>query len=171
MEHIITSLEIALKNETTERDFYLQQAHRTKNTLGKKMFERIAADEDDHIEKLRRMHQLLSEKGAWPESVSETVSGVSVMDVLNSLASQNDSDAPCDDDDRAALQKAVDFEQKGFAFYTRLSSAAASSGEKEFFSLLARMEHDHLLSLKETLLFFDDPASWFAQREKPTLEG
>jgi len=34
----LNALEVALNNETREREFYLKNAERTKNALGKRMF-------------------------------------------------------------------------------------------------------------------------------------
>ncbi|MCP4751196.1 MAG: hypothetical protein GY866_09900 [Proteobacteria bacterium] len=44
----IKAIEIALRNEIGERDFYRRQSEKTENPLGKKMFATIAAEEDEH---------------------------------------------------------------------------------------------------------------------------
>ena len=46
----LNALEVALNNETREREFYLKNAERTKNPLGKTMFKQIAADELEHYD-------------------------------------------------------------------------------------------------------------------------
>ena len=33
------------------------------------------------------------------------------------------------------------------------------------------MEWEHLLSLKETMHYFESPGDWFAEQEKPGLDG
>jgi hypothetical protein len=33
------------------------------------------------------------------------------------------------------------------------------------------MEKEHLLSLKDSLLYFEDPVGWFTSQEKITLDG
>jgi rubrerythrin len=45
----LDALETALGNEMKEREFYLRNADRTQNPLGKAMFRRIAEDELDII--------------------------------------------------------------------------------------------------------------------------
>ena len=52
-EERLSAIEIALKNEKTEREFYLKNAERTKNPLGKAMFKQIADDELEHYERLK----------------------------------------------------------------------------------------------------------------------
>ena len=43
----IKALEIALNNESNERDFYLRHAERSTDPMGKKMFETLAKDEEE----------------------------------------------------------------------------------------------------------------------------
>ena len=51
----LNALEVALNNETREREFYLKNAERTKNPLGKTMFKQIAADELEHYTRLKEL--------------------------------------------------------------------------------------------------------------------
>jgi rubrerythrin len=53
----LNALEVALNNEMREREFYLKNAKRTKNSLGKKMFQQIGDDELEHYERLKQLHQ------------------------------------------------------------------------------------------------------------------
>ena len=46
-EKRIKALEVALNNESRERDFYLKHAERTSNSFGKLMFQSIAKDQDE----------------------------------------------------------------------------------------------------------------------------
>ena len=62
------------------------------------------------------------------------------------------------------------FETKGHQFYSGLAEAAETQSEKDFFKRLAAIEYEHLTSLKESLSFFENPASWYEEREKPHLD-
>ena len=44
----LNALEIALGNEKREREFYLKHAQRTRNQVGKAMFQQIADEELEH---------------------------------------------------------------------------------------------------------------------------
>ena len=79
----IKALEVALNNESTERDFYLKQAARTKNAFGKKMFQTIADDELEHYSRIKELHKTLQEKGEWPETVPLQVKGVAFVKWCN----------------------------------------------------------------------------------------
>ncbi len=171
MNQTISSISVARENELQERDFYLRHSRRTRNPVGRAIFEYIAHDEEEHYQRLKALHQHLTATGAWPETLSVTIQDTNILDILLRTASAARSDAPADPDDREALAIAIEFETKGYTFYTSLSKSAESVLEKKFFDHLASMEREHLNSLRETLLYFENPHDWFAQREKPLLEG
>ncbi len=53
----LNALEVALTNEMREREFYLKNAERTKNPVGKAMFNQIADEELEHYERLKEVHE------------------------------------------------------------------------------------------------------------------
>jgi rubrerythrin len=53
----LNALEVALNNEMREREFYHKHANRTKNPLGKKMFQQIGDEELEHYERLKQLHR------------------------------------------------------------------------------------------------------------------
>src|SRR5512139_1555269 len=124
-EDRIKALEVALKNESTERDFYLQHAARTKNEFGKKMF---------------------MDKGKWPERLALTVKGTKIKSVLNKMIKVPEKTAKADSNDLEAVKIAINFEKKGERFYTDLQKTATDPKEKAFFGMIAEMEREHRLS-------------------------
>ena len=76
-----------------------------------------------------------------------------------------------DTDDLKAIQTAIDFEAKGAEAYAKLRDAVTDPKEKAFFNLLANIEHEHYVSLKDTELYLTDPASLFRVWESPDLDG
>jgi rubrerythrin len=76
-----------------------------------------------------------------------------------------------DDDDLEAVRTAIDFEAKGAKFYAELRDGVADPNEKGFFDLLARIENEHYLSLKDTEEFLTDPASWYRKVEHHGFDG
>ena len=75
------------------------------------------------------------------------------------------------EDDLKAIRSAIDFEARGVALYGRLEKESTDPKEKAFFNLLACVERDHLLSLRDTEEFLTDPASWYQNMEKVSLDG
>ena len=78
----VKSIEIALNNESRERDFYLMHSERTTNGMGRLMFATLAQDENEHYQRLQELHKKLSQQGTWPESIPLTVKGSNLKNVL-----------------------------------------------------------------------------------------
>jgi rubrerythrin len=171
MKNDFKSINLALENEIHERNFYAQQGSKATNPVAKGMFDRIAEDEQEHFESLKKIHGELSAKGTWPEYITSDSSDTVVMQHLMDIARSTGDNSPFDPDERDALKVAIDFETKGYTLYENLSTEGESPEEKFFFSRMAAMELEHFLSLRETLLYLEDPAQWFFQHEKPALEG
>ena len=167
----LSALEIALHNEKTEREFYLKNAERTRNPLGKAMFKQIADDELEHYERLKELHKAWEKQGKWPESVPLKVKGTPVKDVLKAVVQKVDSSAVGDDDDLKAIRLALDFEAKGEKYYAGLRDSSTEPAVKAFFDLLSKIEREHYLSLKDTEEFYVDPASWYRKKERHGVDG
>ena len=167
----LNALEVALNNETREREFYLKNAKRTKNPLGKKMFQQIGDDELEHYERLKQLHQKWTKQEKWPETVPLKVKDTIVKDILLEFVKKVDKTAKGDSNDLEAVRTAIDFEAKGAKFYAELRDSVTNPTEKQFFDLLSKMENEHYLSLKDTEEYFIDPASWYRTKEHHTLDG
>jgi rubrerythrin len=167
----LNALEVALNNETREREFYLKNAKRTKNPLGKKMFQQIGDDELEHYERLKQLHQKWAKQEKWPETVPLKVKDTVVKDILLDFVKKVDVTAKGDSDDLDAVRAAIDFEAKGAKFYAELRDSVTNPKERQFFDLLSKMENEHYLSLKDTEEYFIDPASWYRKAEHHTLDG
>jgi rubrerythrin len=166
----LNALEVALNNEMREREFYLKNAKRTKNLLGKKMFQQIGDDELEHYERLKQLHQKWAKQEKWPETVPLKVKDTVVKDILVEFLKKAD-ETKGDSDDLEAVRTAIDFEAKGAKFYAEIRDSVTNPKEKEFFNLLSKMENEHYLSLKDTEEYFIDPASWYRKVEHHTLDG
>jgi rubrerythrin len=167
----LNALEVALNNETREREFYLKNAKRTKNPLGKAMFKQIGDDELEHYERLKQLHQKWTKQEKWPETVPLRVKDTIVKEILVEFIKKVDKKVEGDDDDLKAVKIAIDFEAKGAKYYAELRDSVSDPKEKEFFDLLSRIENEHYLSLKDTEEYFIDPASWYQRVEHHTLDG
>jgi rubrerythrin len=166
----LSALEVALNNEMRERGFYLKNANRTKNPLGKKMFQQIGDDELEHYERLKQLHQKWSKQEKWPETVPLKVKDTVVKDILIEFLKKVD-ETKGDSNDLEAVRTALEFEAKGAKFYAEIRDSVTNPKEKEFFNLLSKMENEHYLSLKDTEEYFIDPVSWFRKTEHHTLDG
>jgi len=128
----LDALEVALDNETKEREFYLKNASRTKNPLGKAMFQQIADEELEHHQRLKELHERWERKEKWPQTVPLKVNDTIVMDILKKSVQRTDKMPERDDDDLKAIQTAIDFEAKGASHYAKLHDEVSDPKEKEF---------------------------------------
>lgn len=167
----IKALEIAIDNEAREREFYLRHSERTRHPLGKRMFQRLAEEEKEHMERIRLLHRRLEQQGRWPEDVPLELQGTRVKGILASVVESVKEIPGAERDDLEAVRIAMEFEAKGEAFYAELAKKAENPREKEFFGLLSSMEHEHLVSLKDTQEFFKNPEGWYTAKERHSLDG
>jgi rubrerythrin len=167
----LNALEVALNNEQREREFYLKNAKRSKNPLGKAMFEQIADEELEHYERLKQLHEKWEKEESWPETVPLKVKDTIVKDILKDTVKKGEKMPPGDVDDLEAIETAIDFEAEGAVYYARLRDKVTDPKEKQFFNLLADMEHEHFVSLKDTQEFLTDPAAWYQKTEHTSLDG
>ncbi len=167
----MASIELALLNERTEKGFYENEARRSRNILARAMFESLARDEEEHIDRIERLHQRLLRDRLWPRDVPLEVKGTRLRETLLGAARKAGSAADNDGDDLAAIGKALAFEEKGERFYLELAAACENPMEKTFFGFLAGIEREHRLSLSDSLAYFEDPSGWLEAHEKITLDG
>jgi rubrerythrin len=171
MKERLNALETALNNEMREHEFYLKHAQRTVNPVSKAMFEQIAGEELEHYERLQQIHGNWEKQKRWPETLPLKVKNTVVRDILKDMLDKAKGLPKGDDDDLAAIRTAVEFEAKGAEFYARLRDQVSDPKEKAFFNLLADIEHEHFVSLKDTEEFLSEPAQWYQKHEGTGLDG
>lgn len=167
----ISSIELALKNEQAEMEYYLAHARRSRNPLARKLFETLAADEQEHMTRIQGLHQRLLDDGSWPEDVPIEVAGTNIKVALAEVSRMGDGAAEHDADDIAALKQGVEFEQGGSRFYNELAAACDNPQEAKFFRFLAGIEREHLLSIQDSLFYLEDPEGWHEAHEHQHLDG
>lgn len=167
----VDALEVALSNEMKEREFYLKNADRTANELGKAMFRQLADDEREHYERLKEIREVWKKQEKWPDTVPLRVNETIVKDILNDVLEKAAKMPKGDDDDLDAVRTALDFEARGAQFYAKLRDEVSDPKEKKFFDLLASIENEHYQSLRDTEEFFIDPESWYQRHERHGLDG
>jgi rubrerythrin len=171
MKERLNALQVALNNEMKEHKFYLTNAQRTKNPVGKAMFKQIAGEELEHYERLKQLHENWEKAKKWPETVPLKVKNTVVKNLLKKAAKNDPKKSKGDADDLKAIQTAIEFEAKGTEYYAKLRDEVDDLKEKAFFGLLANIEHEHYVSLRDTEQYMIDPATWFREKEEGGLDG
>jgi len=167
----LNALEVALNNEMRERELYLKNAERTKNQVGKTMFQHIADEELEHYKRLNQLHEKWEKREEWPDTVPLKVKDTIVKDVLRDAIREVEGAPEKEDDDLKAIRTAIDFEEKGALHYAKLGYEVSDPKEAGFFDLLATIEREHFLSLKDIEEYLIDPASWYTKAEHHVLDG
>lgn len=167
----LEALKLALTNEEKEKEFYLENAGRTADELGRRMFESIADDEAEHYRRLKALYENLEEREGWPEGFSTDISSSKVGEMIDRLIGEHRTAYGGDEEDVAAVKTAIEFETKGEEFYAGLAAGAGNEAEKRFFGLLSSMEREHRLSLEDTLEYFEDPKGWLERKGGRLLDG
>ena len=171
MKDRLNALDVALNNEMREHEFYLKNAERTKNPVGRAMFLQIAAEELEHYERVKQLHENWAKDKKWPDTVPLKVKETIVKDILKDVVNKAANAPTGDADDLKALEEAIDFEGQGATYYARLRDTVTDPREKAFFELLANIEHEHYVSLKDTEEYLKYPAAWFRKAERSGLDG
>jgi len=171
MKERLNALQVALNNEMKEHEFYLKNAERTKNPVGKAMFLQIGGEELEHYERLKQLHANWEKDKKWPETVPLKVKDTAIKSVLKNAAQKAPKTIKGDADDLKAIRIAIEFEGKGAEYYAKLREQVSDPQEKAFFNLLANIEHEHYVSLKDTEEYLTDPVSWFRKKENTGLDG
>ncbi len=171
MDKRINALKFALENEQKEHDFYITNSKKTRNMAGKNMFKQIADEEKEHYEVLKKLHDKWEQQKKWPSTLPLKVKKSLAGSILKSMSGKKSARIAGNDNDLKVIRTAIDFEARGVALYTKLEKESSDPKEKAFFNLIASIERDHLLSLRDTEEFLTDPAAWYQNMEKSTLDG
>jgi rubrerythrin len=134
------------------------------------MFAQIADEELEHHQRLKKLHEKWERNEKWPETAPLRVKDTIVKNVLKDSVQKIDK-MPERDDDLEAIKTAIDFKAKGASHYTKLRDDVSDPKERQFFDLLAKIEQEHYLSLKDTEEYLTDPASRYVKKEHHGLDG
>jgi rubrerythrin len=167
----MSSIELAIRNEQSEMEYYLKEAKRTANPVARLLFHTLAQDEREHMTRIRALHEKLTSDGSWPADVPLEVAGTNITRALGDFTRVAEVTNLHEAADIAALKQGAEFEAKGTKFYAELAEACDDPQEQRFFKFLAGIEREHLLSIKDSIFYLEDPRGWFEEKEHHGLDG
>lgn len=163
-EELIEILNKSLRMEEEGYKFYSENAKKIKNSLGRKMLERLAADELHHIERIKEIFESVTEKNTsgiqiekpnimvfekifkrMKEQVSEAVDELSVVGV----------------DDQEIIDIALQLESHGRFFYEEAATKSEDPKVKAFYEMLAAEEKSHYEVLQSTHKYLENPSLFY----------
>ncbi|MGD9897813.1 MAG: ferritin family protein [Calditrichaceae bacterium] len=168
MANIPENLEDILKKsiqlEEDGKKFYLESAKKIKNSLGKRMLERLAADEVHHIERIKEIYEAITDDKVENFVVSDA-NPVSFDDIFNRMKEQlQDAVEEMSEtgvDDAEMIEMALELEHHGHFFYAEAAKKVKGKKVKQFYEMLAEEEKAHYDVLRKTHSFLEDPGLFF----------
>jgi len=139
MESEAEILGTALELERKGFRFYIEAEKKTENQTGKKMFSQLAKEEEEHIERLKKMF-----KDLYPQRSDKDIPlfDVEVSEYTGEVE---------------ALKIAAKMEKKSIEFYTDWAKGNLES----LFSELIEIEKEHLELLQAELDYVQRTGFWF----------
>jgi rubrerythrin len=167
----LKALKDAIQMEIDGKEFYLKASKASTNELGKKLLEKLAAEEDVHRQVFEDIYKSISEKEHWPGTEFHHDSGRGLRTIFARALEEMDTDVKAMPNELDAVQTAMSMENKTYDFYKSRSSKATYEAEKQFYEAVAAQESEHHRVLLDYYEFLKDPAAWFVQKEHPSLDG
>jgi Fur family ferric uptake transcriptional regulator len=142
------ALELTLAIERRGYTFYTNASRKTKNGRGRLMFQRLAAEESDHLRRIQAEHQSLLQKNEWlkREPVRLPLSRKIVEEIFpqKELLKIEVKDETSDVD---ALNIAMNLERRSHQFFTDFAKQISDANGRKIFMEFARDEESHLQAL------------------------
>ena len=172
-KELMEAFATSIKMEEDGRQFYLEAAKRSANELGKKVFEALADDETRHIVAIREYSETMAKKGATPElsSVMPTHKNINDRLIFGKKKSELLKNVNPEADELKAYEMGMQLENDGQRFYKETLESANDPNVKELYKFLLSEEENHFEILSSTYEYLKNPAAWFANEEKPIVEG
>lgn len=170
-EKVEDVLKIALEMEDEGYRTYTEGAKTIKNSLGRRMLERLAQDEISHMKRIREVYEALEGKREWKKvemhASQESVTFQNIFDRLrNELKQSTDELGSHGVDDEEVIETAINLENHARFYYAESAKKATDEKVKEFLETLAQEEEGHYKALRNMNNFMADPANWFATQGK-----
>jgi len=142
------ALELTLAIERRGYTFYTNASRKTKNGSGRLMFQRLAAEESDHLRRLQAERQSLLEKHEWlkraPARLPLSRKIVEEIFPQKELLKIEVKDETSDLD---ALNIAMNLERRSHQFFTDFANQISDANGRKIFMDFAKDEESHLKAL------------------------
>ncbi len=135
-------LKMAILMERRGKEFYNTVAGQTQNEQVKNIFSLMAKEEQLHIEQLSQQFKEFQSSGKFVVQIhneSENEESIANM-VLNPAVRKSISAASYE---AAAINAAIDMENKAIEVYSKRAEESNDPNEKELYTWLANFERDH----------------------------
>jgi len=165
-------LATALEKEERGRDFYLKAASTCVNQLGIEIFRVLAAEEVIHITRVKQIYQSIKGGKPWTDDwKAHKMESQNLQQLFRERISKFGPKVTTQTGDLEALEIGLGFEQGAIDFYEKELAVCANAVERGFLERMILEERSHYASLSDVKQYLTNPASWFAEKEHPVLDG
>lgn len=149
--------DVALKLEVDSREYYIKQAEASEHEGLKKIFYKLADDEQRHYEYVQKM----AEKNV---EFKETDVLTDVKNIFTELL-DNDVRFEMDLSTIEAYEFAKKMEQESIEYYQKMQKENTDQKALDILKKLENEERKHLLTLEDILLYMRKPETWVEDAE------
>jgi rubrerythrin len=170
---IIEALNRSIEMEEEGRRFYIDASKKTKNEIGKRVFEALADDETRHIAAIRLYCDTIAKKDKSPQLCAAMPRHKDIKERLLFGRKEEEllKSVPEGSDALKAYEVAMQMENEGYAFYKKMFEGSQDRDLKDLYKFLLDEEETHYELIESTYKYMKDPEAWFAEQEKPIVEG
>jgi rubrerythrin len=168
---LLAALQYAVRMEIDGQRYYTEHAALMKNIPGKRLFIQLAMEEADHRQRFESVHDTVSRTRGWPPPVKGQGLGEGIKTVFAGWVTELGLHPVAAVTELEAIQKALDMENASYELYQARCEEASDQSQKDFYAALAAEEKGHYLVLLDYHEYMTNPAFWFADKERHSLDG
>ena len=162
-EELLEALKKSLRLEEDGYKLYSEGAKKITNSLGKRMMERLAQDEMNHIKKIKEIWEYVT--GNKKEITIAEAEITEFDKILNRMKEQfKEAIEDLQEigvDDQEIIDMALQLESHGHFFYEESAKKAQDEKVKKFYEMLAKEEKSHYDALQSVNKYLENPALFF----------
>jgi len=171
-DRAMSMLAAALEKEEKGRDFYKKASENCVNPLGREIFRTLMVDEGAHVKRVKEIFGALTKGEKWDTNWKNyKVENEDLQKLFRKRIQTVGSRVDGDNSDVEAISIGIEMEQGAIEFYEDQLSKASDPLEKEFAPIMISEERGHYGALKDLKMYFENPESWFAEKERGLLDG
>jgi len=165
-------LATALEKEEKGWEFYRDAAARCANELGKEMFRTLMAEEGIHIKRIKEIYRALEGGQVWSDQwKSQKIRSGDLERLITQRIKTLGPRVKSETEDLEAVKIGIEMEQGSIRFYEEQLVKATDPMEREFVQCMIAEERGHYTALEDLKLYFENPESWFVEKEHHGLDG
>ena len=172
-KELIDTLKKAFDMEEKGYEFYREAGKKSTSEIVKNTFNFLADNEILHMHRIKDFYNILSEKGEFPKLnlKDEKTKRTEEANIFSkSISAFKDKIKPSDDE-KKALEFAMEFENEGHKHYSKMLEKAEDENLIKLLKFLIEEESMHYESLKKTYEYVSDTHNWFMYEEGSFPQG